>query len=126
MSFPIRFDRPLTSFYWSGDTVRSRNVSGIVRTGVLDIPVVNARLLADWQRELSTHVQLEPGDVEEMPFARARARWPEYRQCMQAMTEWTRAIGLGDALSSGDVALMARRSITMASNTEAPRSAIFS
>lgn len=105
--------------------MRSRNVSGIVRTGVLDIPVVNARLLADWQRELSTHVQLEPGDVEEMPFARARARWPEYRQCMQAMTEWTRAIGLDDALASGDVALMACRGATFHHDGEQYGSAAF-
>lgn len=52
---------------------------------------------------------LEPGDVEALPLARARARWPDYRHCVQAVTDWTRMLGLHEVLASSDVALMACR-----------------
>ncbi len=52
---------------------------------------------------------LEPGDVETLPLARARVRWPEYRLCVQAMADWTRTLGLQEVLASSDVALMACR-----------------
>ena len=52
---------------------------------------------------------LEPGDVEVMPLARARARWPDYKRCVQAMSDWTCALELPDVLASSDVALMACR-----------------
>ncbi|MFM0323454.1 hypothetical protein [Caballeronia glebae] len=100
----------LTSFFWSGDAIRSRCVSDIVLSGMLDVPAPSARLLADWQRETSSRLDLEPGDVEEMPLARARVRWPDYRRCVQAVSDWTCALGITPAVfASSDVALMACR-----------------
>lgn len=99
----------LTSFFWSGDTLRSRSVSRIVLSDTLDVPVPSARVLADWQREITSQLDLEAGDVEPMSLARTQARWPDYRLCVQAMTVWTDALGLPGALASSDVALMACR-----------------
>jgi hypothetical protein len=99
----------LTSYFWSGDTIRSRRVSDIVLTGTVDVPAPSARLLADWEREISSRMVLAPGDVEVMPLARARARWPDYKRCVQALSDWTCALGLPGILPSSDVALMACR-----------------
>ncbi|WP_321800000.1 hypothetical protein [Caballeronia sp. J97] len=99
----------LTSVFASGDAMRSRSVSDIVLSDVLDVPAPSARVLADWQRETSTRLLLEPGDVEAMPLARTQMRWPDYKRCVQAMSDWTRARGLSDVLASSDVALMACR-----------------
>jgi hypothetical protein len=99
----------LTSFFWSGDAIRSRRVSDIVLSDTLDVPVPSASLLADWQRETSSRLALEPGDVEVMPLARTQARWPDYRRCVRAMSDWTRALGLPGVLDASDVALMACR-----------------
>jgi hypothetical protein len=98
-----------TSYYWSGDAIRSRSVSDIVLTSTLDVPAPPARLVADWSREVALRLGLEPGDVEPLPLARARTRWPDYRVCMQAMADWTRSLGLHEVLASSDVALMACR-----------------
>ena len=100
---------PLTCCYRSGDTLRSRSVGAAVRTGTLEVPTPPARLLADWQRETSLHLALEPGDVEALPLARARARWPDYARCVQAVADWTRSLGLPEVLAESDVALMACR-----------------
>lgn len=89
--------------------MRSRSISDIVLSGVVDVPVPNARLLADWEREISSRMVLELGDVEPMPLARARTRWPEYKHCVQAASDWTSALGLPSALAASDVALMACR-----------------
>jgi hypothetical protein len=99
----------LVSWYHSGDTLRSRSVGAVVHTGTLAVPAPPARLLADWQRETALRLALEPGDVESLPLARARARWPDYKHCVQAMADWTRALGLQDLLADSDVALMACR-----------------
>ena len=99
----------LISYFWSGDVIRSRSVSDRVPTATLEIPAPPARLLADWAREIASHVLLEPGDVEQMPLARTVTRWPEYGQCLRAMQDWTHALGLGDVLASSDLALMACR-----------------
>ncbi|WCM23110.1 hypothetical protein NDK50_34735 [Paraburkholderia bryophila] len=99
----------LTSYFLSGDVIRSRYVSDIVLSGALDIPMPSPRLLADWQREIATNMVLEPGDVEVMPLARARARWRDYGRCVQAVSDWTHALGLPDVLESTDVALMVCR-----------------
>ena len=99
----------LTSFFWSGDAIHSRSVSDAVLTGVVNIPAPPARLVADWERDISQRLGLEPGDVEVLPLARARARWPDYKHCVQAVSDWTRALGLRDVLASSDVALMACR-----------------
>jgi hypothetical protein len=112
MSYPPQQHRArdlLTSYFWSGDAIRSRRVSDIVLTGTVDVPVPPARLLADWKREILSRLVLEPGDVEAMPLARARARWPDYKRCVQAVSDWTCALGLPEVLASSDVALMACR-----------------
>ncbi|MGJ7490881.1 hypothetical protein [Variovorax sp. ZT4R33] len=92
-----------------GDALRSRSVGDVVRVGAVDVPMPPARLTADWERDVSLRLGLEPGDVEPLPLPRARARWPDYRQCVQAMADWTRALGLSEVLASSDVALMACR-----------------
>jgi len=99
----------LTSYFYSGDAIRSRSVSNVVLSGTVDVPVPPARLTADWEREISSRLALEPGDVEPLPLARARARWPDYARCVQAVADWTRTLGLPDVLASSDVALMACR-----------------
>lgn len=102
--------RPVpASYYWCGDAIRSRSVSEVVPTGTLDVPAPPARLVADWKREVTLRLELEPGDVEPLPLARARTRWPEYRHCVQAVADWTRTLGLQEALASCEVALMACR-----------------
>lgn len=99
----------LVSYFWSGDTLRSRSVGEVVLTGTVDIPEVSTRLMADWQRDIGTRMNLEPGDVEAMPLARARTRWPDYRFCVQALSKWMDLSGLQQVLASSDVALMACR-----------------
>lgn len=99
----------LTSYFWCGDVIRSRSVSRIVLSDAIDVPAPPARLIADWKRELASRVILAPGDVEPMPLARARTRWPDYRHCVQAVSDWTRGLGLPEMLASSDVALMACR-----------------
>ncbi|MFL9965036.1 hypothetical protein PQR02_29085 [Paraburkholderia sediminicola] len=106
---PRRMPDLLTSFFWSGDALRSRRVSELVLSGMVDVPEPPRRLLADWDREISSHVILESGDVEPLPLARARARWPDYPRCVQAVSDWTRALGMPAVLASSDVALMACR-----------------
>jgi hypothetical protein len=87
--------------------MRSRSVSATVLSGRVDIPAPSARLRADWARELSLHLDLAPGDVEALPLARARSRWPDFSTCVQAVAAWTRTLGLNEALASSDIALMA-------------------
>jgi hypothetical protein len=96
------------SFFCSGDAMRSRSVSASVLTSTLDVPVPPAKVTADWQREVSLHLGLVPGDVEALPLARTRARWPELRHCVQAMSDWTRTLGL-PLLADCELALMACR-----------------
>ena len=98
-------EQPLTAYFRSGEAMRSRSVSGLVLSGVIDIPAPPARLVADWERD-ALDLNLEPGDVEALQLARTRARWPDYKHCVQSMADWTRGQGLGDVLSDSDVALM--------------------
>jgi hypothetical protein len=86
-----------------------RSISPIVLTAKLDIPAISARLSADWEREIASQLFLEPGDVEELPLARARLRWPDFSQCIQTMTTWTLDMGLQDVLRTANIALMACR-----------------
>ncbi|WP_051060105.1 hypothetical protein [Pandoraea sp. B-6] len=99
----------LTSYFWSGDAIRRRCVSDVVLSGTVDVPELPTRLLADWTRELSLRMTLGAGDVDVMPLARARARWPNYSQYVQAASDWTNTLGLPGSLASKDVALMACR-----------------
>ena len=101
---------PLVAHFRHGDTIRSRSVSPVVHTATLNMPTPPVRLLADWEREISVHLGLAPGDVEQLPLARARARWPALRRCVQAATDWTHTLGLPDALlADSDIALMTCR-----------------
>lgn len=99
----------LTSYFWSDDAIRSRNVSDVVLTGTVEIPSPPARLIADWDREISLHLQLELGDVESLPLAKARMRWPGYTHCVMAVSDWTHRLGLKDVLTDSSVALMVSR-----------------
>jgi len=99
----------LTASFRSGERMRSRSVSSVVRCAVLDVPVPPARLLADWQREISSHPGLEAGDIEPMPLGRTRMRWPELRRCFDAAGQWVAAQGMPGVLDSAEVALMASR-----------------
>lgn len=89
--------------------MRSRSVGGVVLSGTVDVPALPPRLVADWDRELREHLDLGPGDVEALPLARARARWPDYRLCVQAAVDWTHGLGLPPVLAASPVALMVCR-----------------
>jgi hypothetical protein len=104
-----RVKNRLASYFRSGDVMRSRSVSDVVLLGTVDVPAPPARLVADWEREISLHLELAPGDVEALPLTRARARWPDYRHCVQAVSGWTQTLGLQEALASSEAALMACR-----------------
>jgi hypothetical protein len=99
----------LAAYFWSGDVIRSRSVSAVVLTGTVEIPAPPARLTADWERDILLRLALEPGDVEPLPLARARMRWPDYKHCVKAACDWTRQLGLHAVLASSDIALMACR-----------------
>ncbi len=99
----------LVSSFWRGDTVRSRSVGHVVPSGTVHVPAPPARLVADWRREVTTHLGLAPGEVEALPLARTRVRWPDLRQGVQAASDWTDALGLCGLLASCDMALMACR-----------------
>ncbi|RZL62859.1 MAG: hypothetical protein EOP81_14945 [Variovorax sp.] len=112
MRFPIDSaaePENLTAYFASGDVLRSRSVGEAVLAGRIKIPAPPPRLLADWERETSSRWTLEPGDVETLPLARARMRWPGYRDALAAVSAWTVVSGLHDLLASSDVALMACR-----------------
>ena len=104
---------PLTVHYLSNDGtqnhLRYRSLSDLVLTGTINVDAPPTRLLVDWEREMAQQLNLEPGDVEALPLARARMRWPDYSACVLAAVEWTHSLGLADALASSEVALMACR-----------------
>ncbi len=106
-----RVDSPLRSFFWSGEALRSRNVSAVVLSGTVPVPALPARLVADCEREIDGQVGLAPGDVEALSLARARVRWPAYRQCVQALSDWMCALALQEVLAASAPALMACRSV---------------
>jgi len=108
---PPASDQPdaLTAHYRSGERLRSRSVGAAVPNTTLALPALPARLVADWEREMTQHMALEAGDVEPLPLARARARWPDFRRVLQAMAQWAGTLGLADALADGEMALMACR-----------------
>jgi hypothetical protein len=107
----------LVSYSWQGDSGHThllrRSVSNIVLTSTVDIPAPPARLLADWEREMAQQLNLEAGDVEALPLARARMRWPDYATCVQTTSDWTRSLGLHDVVANieiqSEIALMACR-----------------
>ncbi len=109
ISSNLRAPDLITSYFWHGDVIRSRRVSDVVLSGAVHVPALPARLTADWERDIALQLELKPGDVEELPLARARRRWPDYAQCVQAVSDWAGTFGLQDLLASCDVALMACR-----------------
>lgn len=58
---------------------------------------------------MKLQLDLQPGDVESLPLHRARLRWPDYAVCVQAAVDWTNSLGLPNALSNDNIALMACR-----------------
>lgn len=99
----------LVCHFWSDDTLRSRSVSDTVLSGKVAVAAPPALLTADWEREIALQLQLEAGDVEPLSLPRARRRWPDYKQGVQAVADWTRSLGLQEVLAGADVALMACR-----------------
>ena len=99
----------LVSYFWSGEAIRSRSVSNVVLASTVCAPAPPARLVADWERDILLRLRLAPGEVEALPLARARMRWPDYRQCVQAVSDWTDTLDLSASLAACDVALMACR-----------------
>jgi len=99
----------LTASFHSGGHMRSRNVSAGLLAAVLDVPDPPARLLADWQWEVTRQPGLEPGDIEPLPLARTRLRWRELQHCIDAVGQWLQAQGLPEVLASSDLSLMASR-----------------
>ena len=106
---PVDVRGPSIVHFHSGDTLRSRRVGDVVLAGSVDVPMPPARLTADWEREVSSVLCLEPGDVEPLPLPRARLRWPDYRRCVRAMADWTALRGLASVLDGSEIALMACR-----------------
>lgn len=95
--------------YEQGNEMRSRSISPVVLTTTLDIPAPTLKLTADWERDIATQIFLEVGDVEELPLARTRQRWPSFNQYVQTIANWTQDLGLQDALKISNMALMACR-----------------
>lgn len=58
---------------------------------------------------MSLQLDLQAGDVEALPLARARMRWPDYSVCVQAAVAWTSSLGFTDILTDCEIALMACR-----------------
>lgn len=106
---PDTANERLTSYFLSGDVLRSRTVGDIVLSGAIDVPAPPARLISDWERETALRLGLQPGDVEALSLPRARMRWPDYKRCVQAASSWTHALGLHGVLAASEVALMACR-----------------
>ena len=101
----------MRSFFWSGEALRSRDVSAVVLCGRVEVPALPARLVADCEREIAGQLDLAPGEVETLTLARARARWPAYRQCVQALSDWMYTLALQEVLATSAPALMACRSV---------------
>lgn len=97
------------SYYRSGETLRSRSVGAVVLHGFVDVPAPSPRLVADWQRDMAQQLDLQPGDVEVLPLARTRARWPDYAHCINAMRDWMQTLGLQTVFADSEIALMACR-----------------
>jgi len=89
--------------------MRSRSVGAVVWSGSVALPAPPARLVADWNRDITQRLGLESGDVEQLSLARARMRWPDYARCVQALTEGLPTPGLRAVRATSDVALMACR-----------------
>lgn len=95
------------SYFPSGGALRSRSVGDAVLAGQVELPALPVRLLADWSREARESLDLQPGDVEVLPLARARSRWPDFRLCVAQARHWLAGQGLAaELLDDADMALM--------------------
>jgi hypothetical protein len=99
----------LSVVYPHSASPRSRSVGNRVLVGLLDIPAPPPKVVADWEREITDQVGLEPGDVETLPLARTRMRWPDLKHCIEGADQWAQAQGLADALIDSAPTLMACR-----------------
>jgi hypothetical protein len=99
----------LSVVFQHGTSLRSRSVGPRVLVGLLDIPAPPPKVVADWEREIEEQLGLEPGDVETLPLARTRMRWPGVKLCIEAADQWAQAQGLADALAESAPTLMACR-----------------
>jgi hypothetical protein len=81
----------------------------MVFTDTIATPMPPARLRADWERDIADQLALEPGDVEALSLARARRRWPDYQQCVEAVLQWAGRWQIAQALASSTPSLMVCR-----------------
>lgn len=107
--FPVPLFENLGVVFPDGASLRCRSVGERVLVGILDIPVPPLKVVADWELEIVELLDLEPGDVETLPMARTRMRWPDLKHCMEATNQWAQAQGLTDALNDSAPTLMACR-----------------
>lgn len=98
-----------TAYFRSGDHLRSRSIGDTVLFGQLNIPPLPERLINDCEREIQSNLALQPGDVEALSLARARARWPGFRAWVQAVANWTQTQVLAGVMTDTDASLMACR-----------------
>ena len=75
------------------------------------MPALPARLAADCERDIAGQLDLAPGEVKALALARARTRWPAYRQYLQMLSDWLHTRDLPTVLAASDPALMACRSV---------------
>ena len=61
----------LTSYFWSGDTLRSRSVVSSIHKGTSEAHALSARLLTDCEREINI-LGLVQDDVGSLPLAYSR------------------------------------------------------
>jgi len=99
----------LTARFHNGERLYCRTVSAVLLADVLDIPPPPARLHADWRREITQQMDLQPGDIDTLPLGRTRLRWPQLQSCVAAVEQWLGALGVPDVLGSAEMALMGSR-----------------
>lgn len=87
----------------------TRSLGRNILSSVLALPEPPARLVADWERDISGLAGLEPGDVDVLSLPRTRARWPGLRECAAAVSAWLAGLQLEGVLHDGAMALMACR-----------------
>ena len=90
-------------------TLNRRTTGYLVLSDRLPLAAPPDRTIADWQRDSQQLLALEPGDVEPLPLARTRMRWPGCKQAMDLAWQWMSEQGMETARTGSEVALMACR-----------------